>query len=151
MLHFGLSILMVYRSRNPDHYWGNKHVRLALIFLCDFWPKARLRRPPRSLRTRISLGPTTRNLISNLLSSQRYNSIEIWKFYSLYLFWLFSLPATAWRWMPKINPKALPHVLPVKIAEALVTMWKKLPSLLPEAFPLTIPHFSTLVLFTNRS
>ena len=37
--------------------------------------------------------------------------------------------------MPKINPRALPHVLPVKIAEAEAAKQKKLPSPLPEFFP----------------
>jgi hypothetical protein len=37
--------------------------------------------------------------------------------------------------MPKINPRALPHVLPVKIAEAEVAKQKKLPSPPPESFP----------------
>ena len=37
--------------------------------------------------------------------------------------------------MLRINPRALPHVLPVKIAEAEVAKQKKLPSPLPEAFP----------------
>ena len=36
--------------------------------------------------------------------------------------------------MPKINPRALPHVLPVKIAEAEVAKRKKRPSPFPESF-----------------
>ncbi|OUU11014.1 MAG: hypothetical protein CBC00_04125 [Verrucomicrobia bacterium TMED40] len=37
--------------------------------------------------------------------------------------------------MPRINPRVLPHVLPVKIAEAEVTKQKKLRSPPPESFP----------------
>ena len=37
--------------------------------------------------------------------------------------------------MPRINPRALPHALPVKIAEAEAAKRKKRPSPLPESFP----------------
>ena len=37
--------------------------------------------------------------------------------------------------MPRINPRALPHVLPVKIAEAEAAKQKKCPSPPPESFP----------------